>query len=300
MSTPADPATFEVEHTTRCHYRGAVAFAQHVAVLRPLEDAGQALIDYRLDIEPAPSWQLEDRGPMGNARQQFDISTSHRELCVRARSVVRVRDRYAHIDAGASPSWESVRERLRFQAGAPFEPAAEYTFSSPFAPRDARLRDYARSCFPAGRPLLEGATRLMERIHADLRYETASTRVSTTAPEAFAQGKGVCQDFSHIMIAGLRSIGLAARYVSGYLRTTPVPGGAAMVGADASHAWVAVWCPEQGWVEFDPTNCLVPGTGHVRLACGRDYGDVSPLRGVVQGGGEHTLEVAVSVQAVPG
>jgi transglutaminase-like putative cysteine protease len=214
-----------------------------------------------------------------------------------------------------SAPWESVRDALRYVAGAPFIPATEFVFSSAFVPYDIVLRDYAQASFGRRQTVLAGALDLMHRIHADFRYDATSTDVATPVVEAFAARAGVCQDFTHVMIGGLRALGLPARYVSGYLythssRAVPAsegergarvdadsPAALPMIGADASHAWVSVWCPHFGWFELDPTNDIVPGIGHVRLAVGRDYGDVAPLRGVVQGGGEHHLQVAVRLTA---
>ena len=172
-------------------------------------------------------------------------------------------------------------------------------------PRLHALRDYAVASFGPGQPVAQGALELMRRIHADFEFKTTSTDVDTPLIEAFEQRSGVCQDFAHLMIAALRMLGLAARYVSGYLLTIPPPGQEALLGADASHAWVQLYCPDTpglpgGWLELDPTNDLVPDTSHVRLALGRDYGDVTPLRGVIRGGGRHTLDVRVNTRRLQG
>ncbi|MFY9513851.1 MAG: transglutaminase family protein, partial [Rubrivivax sp.] len=203
----------------------------------------------------------------------------------------------------SSPPWDMLAERLLYVARSPFEPAAEYAMPSPFVPRLEVLRSYGAASFTPGRPVAEAALELMHRIHADFAYESESTEIDTPLDEAFAQKRGVCQDFAHLMAGTLRMFGVPARYVSGYLLTRPPEGGAAMLGADASHAWVQVWCPgtagvDGDWLDLDPTNDLVPGTGHVRLAVGRDFGDVTPLRGVIRGGGRHTLSVAVSTRVV--
>jgi len=316
-----------VEHETEYLYSAPVAFAQHLAYLRPLEDDFQEVRDYALEVEPTPTQLQERRDSFGNARSFFACTEAHERLRVRARSQVRLRERFAALDTPASPAWETVRDSLHFVAGRPFVPAAEFSFASSLVPCDAVLRDYAAPLFGPQRPFLEAALELMHRIHADFRYDTTSTDVSTPVLQAFAARSGVCQDFSHVMIACLRSLGLAARYVSGYLHTQarfctapagqsqaaggPAPSpassptsspasstsaGTGVVGADASHAWVAVYCPHNGWVELDPTNDAIPGTGHVRLAYGRDYRDVAPLRGVVQGGGEHILRVGVRLR----
>jgi transglutaminase-like putative cysteine protease len=194
-----------------------------------------------------------------------------------------------------------VRERLRYVAQAPFVPAVEFAQPSPYVPRLDALRAWARADFDAGRPLAEAALALMQRLHREFRYQAASTQVDTPLAEAFARRTGVCQDFAHVMIGALRMLGLPARYVSGYLLTQSAEG-QALLGADASHAWLQVWVPgtpgvpEDGWLDLDPTNVAVPATDHVRVAVGRDYGDVAPLRGVIRGGGRHTLAVGVTTR----
>jgi transglutaminase-like putative cysteine protease len=295
-------AALLVEHETQYQYSTQVAFAHHLAYLHPLDAPGQAVRDFALDIDPPPAGLSHGRDVFGNRRTYFSLTRPHETLCVRARCRVTLEPRFERLDTAQSAGWEAASRELRFVAGAPFEPASEFCFDSPLVPRGRVLREYGRASFPAGATVLAGALDLMHRIHRDFRYDAASTDVGTTVLEAFEARAGVCQDFSHVMIACLRSLGLAARYVSGYLHTQArfkdqEPGAQTVIGADASHAWVAVYCPRQGWVEFDPTNDAVPGTGHVRLASGRDYADVAPLRGVVQGGGDHRLRVAVRIAA---
>jgi transglutaminase-like putative cysteine protease len=212
-----------------------------------------------------------------------------------------------------TPDWQACRDGWRYVSGRPLDPAAEFVFASPMVLCDPRLRDWARPSFPSGRPLADAAIDLMQRLHADFRYAPSSTHVATPLMEAFEQKRGVCQDFAHILIGALRSLGLAARYVSGYLLTEPVAGQAKLQGADASHAWVAVALPRLGgsdghgssataidWLELDPTNDCIAGQAHVRLAYGRDYADVTPLRGVIRGGGRHRLEVGVNTRRLDG
>jgi transglutaminase-like putative cysteine protease len=189
---------------------------------------------------------------------------------------------------------------MRYHRSAAWDAASEFVFASPYVPRDEKFLAYARPCFTPGRPLYQAASELMERIHADFDYETQATDISTPALEALEMRKGVCQDFAHIMLGCLRSLGLAARYVSGYLLTVPPPGKTRLVGSDASHAWVSVYLPREdgepgAWADLDPTNNRTPGEDYVRLASGRDYSDVSPIRGVIHGGANHTLSVAVTV-----
>lgn len=306
MDTAMDSAPLlEVEHLTTYRYAAPVDLAQHLAYLRPRDDATQQVQDFDLQIEPAPLQQRGVPDRLGNPRTCFTVSAPHRELRVRARSRVRVRGDEA-FDVAATQPWEAARNRLRYVAGAPFEPAAEFAFASPFVPVLPALRALALPSFAPGVPVAVAAVDLMARIHASFAYRSASTEVDTPLAQVLAMREGVCQDFAHVMIGALRSIGLAARYISGYLLTAPPEAGAGsapMLGADASHAWVSVWCPmadgaPSRWLKLDPTNNVLPRTGHVRLAIGRDYSDVTPLRGVIRGGGEHQLEVQVRTRRV--
>ena len=311
-SATREAPLLEVEHVTRYLYAAPVELAQHLAHLCPREDAMQRLEAFELLVEPAPMHRRSGIDRLGNPRTCFTVTAPHRELRVRATSRVRVAGA-ACLDAAATLPWEQVRDRLRYAAGAAYEPASEFVFASPFVPAWPALpalRELALPSFAPGVPVAVGATRLMARINADFTYRSESTEIDTPLAEVLSSGEGVCQDFAHLMIGALRSLGLAARYVSGYLLTTlPEPGAprtaaAPLLGADASHAWVAVWCPiadDQAahWLELDPTNNLLPSAAHIRLAIGRDYSDVTPLRGVIRGGGEHQLEVCVRTRQVP-
>ena len=286
----------QVTHETRYLYTPVVETAQHVAHLRPRDTANQRLLQHSLRIEPRPSELHSDADVFGNTRVFFALTATHEALVVVADSVVETR----RPAPPASPmGWEQVRERFRYQAGAPFDAAAEFVFSSPYVPRHTDFSDYARPSFAPGISLLAAATDLTQRIHRDFEYAAESTEINTPAVEALALRKGVCQDFAHIMVACFRMMGLPARYVSGYLLTQPPPGQPRLVGADASHAWVSVYVPDvpghDGWYDFDPTNDRVPGEDYVTLAIGRDYSDVSPMRGVIHGGASHTLRVGVTV-----
>jgi transglutaminase-like putative cysteine protease len=193
---------------------------------------------------------------------------------------------------------------MRYHRGSHYDPASEFVFASPYVPRDDLFAAYAQASFASGRPLLEAAQDLMHRVHADFEYATSATDVNTPALEALALRKGVCQDLAHVMIGGLRSLGLPARYVSGYMLTEPAPGQPRLVGSDASHAWVSVYLPGEddapgGWADLDPTNDRAPGEDYVTLAIGRDFSDVSPMRGVIHGGANHSLRVAVTVTPAP-
>ena len=287
----------QVIHETRYEYAPPVETAQHMAHLRPLDLPWQRVRAHRLDITPEPAQRGDTRDIYGNARTFFSLQGVHDELTVTAESVVATHEPPRRT---ASLPWEQVRERFRYHAGAAFDAAAEFVFASPYVPRHEDFAAYARPSFTAGLPLHLAARDLMDRIHADFEYDTESTEVSTPAREALAQRKGVCQDFAHVMVACLRALGLPARYVSGYLLTEPPPGQPRLVGSDASHAWVSVYAPDElgrgGWIDLDPTNNRAPGEDYVTLACGRDYSDVSPMRGVIHGGANHTLHVAVTVQ----
>lgn len=289
---------YRVEHETRYEYESPVELSHHLAQLRPLSvPALQDCAEHRCDIEPAPGHSSCSPDAFGNQRLFFAFYAPHDTLSVRAVSLVRVRAP-AQPDWRASPAWEQVRELLRYRAGRADSPAAEFSFGSHFSPPFDQAAAFAAPSFVPGRPLLDAAHDLMQRIHGEFTYDPQSTEAHTRAPQALALRHGVCQDYAHVMLSALRSLGLAARYVSGYLRSRPRPGEAALVGADASHAWVDVWCPANGWVEFDPTNNRRPAADYVRVAVGRDFADVSPLRGVIRGGGRHALHVAVHVGAV--
>ncbi len=285
-----------VLHETTYDYAPAVKTAQHVAHLRPRDGNGQRLLRHALRIDPGPQQRTETVDAFGNTRCFFGLQSAHERLRVVADSVVATA-----APAGPPPGlpWEMSRERLRYHRGADYDPAAQFLFASPYVPLHDDFAAYARPSFPAGRPLLRAAQDLASRIHADFAYVSAATDASTPALQALALRKGVCQDFAHVMLGCLRSLGLPARYVSGYLLTEPPPGQARLVGSDASHAWVSVYLPaERGpgaWADLDPTNDRAPGEDYVTLAIGRDYADVSPMRGVIHGGANHTLHVAVTV-----
>ena len=291
----------QVTHETRYDYVPAVEIAQHMSHLQPLTTATQTLLAHSLAISPEPAQQTRTLDVYGNTRCFFSLQTSHSQLQVVARSLVSTRSQAMRE---SSIPWEQVRERFRYAAGNAYDAAAEFVFASPYVPRHADFAAFARPSFPAGAALLRGARDLMRRIHTEFTYESESTEVNTPALQALAQRKGVCQDFAHIMIACLRALGLPARYVSGYLLTQPPPGVARLIGSDASHAWVSVYIPDfpagARWCDFDPTNNKdgwgTPGEDYITLATGRDYADVSPIRGVIHGGANHTLYVGVTVE----
>ncbi len=315
MPAPA-PTLLEVRHETRYVYAAPVSLAHHLAHLQPLADAHQRLDGFVLDVSPAPAQARDGTDAWGNTQRYFELVQPHDRLTVVATSRVVVWPRFAALRPEASPPWAELAARVRYVARAPFVPAAEFALPSPYVPRLPALRELAAGLFTPGRPVAQAALALMHRLHAEFAYESRSTDVDTPLQQVLRQRRGVCQDFAHLLAGALRAVGLPARYVSGYLLThAPAaagPGdlqaGTAMLGADASHAWVQLWCPDtpgvpagaggpdDAWLDLDPTNDCVPGSGHVRVAVGRDFGDVTPLRGVIRGGGQHTLAVGVSTR----
>ncbi len=299
----------QILHETRYDYSPPVENAQHLAYLQPLDQARQQVLQHELHISPQPAHLRTEPDVYGNRRSHFSFRSSHDQLIVRAQSLVRTQGP-TQAPSSESAAWEWVRQRCQYQAGAPWDEAVEFAFASPCAPRLDAFAEFARPSFSAQRPIAQAALDLMGRIHRHMRYESHSTQVHTPALQALDQARGVCQDFAHILVACCRSLGLPARYVSGYLLTQPAPGQPRLIGSDASHAWASVYCPPADphgridpdmpglWLDLDPTNDRLTGADYVTLAIGRDYLDVSPLRGVIQGGGRHQLSVAVTVSEV--
>ncbi|WP_309679542.1 transglutaminase family protein [Polaromonas sp.] len=287
-----------VVHETRYRYSPAVVNAHHMLHLKPASRGGQTLLNYALRVDPAPVQLRDALDTYGNTRSYFSLQAAHERLSVVADSLVSTsKATLSPAQRLASLPWEKVREQFRYRAQAAYDSASEFLFASPYVPRDDAFVQFARPSFLPGRPLLEAAHELMQRIHSSMRYESDSTEVGTPALQALHQGRGVCQDFAHIMVACCRAMGLPARYVSGYLLTKPPPGQPRLIGSDASHAWASVYCPAlRQWLDFDPTNNRAPGEDYVTLATGRDFLDVSPMRGVIRGGAQHILDVAVTVE----
>lgn len=300
-----------VHHVTEYTYDASVEWAHHAACLAPCDTPWQRVSGWRLNIDPLPDgWGVEGleldaamlarhlrRDPWGNRHLTFGHARVHERLVVDSRFEVELSDRPAP-DPTRGPAWEAVAASLRYRAGRALQEADEFALASTYAAPDEALAAYARRAFTPDRTLAAGGLSLMHQIYGELRYLPQSTTVATRASDALAQRSGVCQDFAHVFIAACRSLGLAARYVSGYLLTRPPPGQPKLVGADASHAWAELWCPEQGWLALDPTNDVAAGLDHVTVAVGRDYADVAPLRGVLRGGGVATLRVGVTVEPV--
>lgn len=283
---------YDVRHATTFTYEEVVSVSQHVLHLEPRSHARQRCLEATLRIDPPPAMDSRGRDYFGNPVRYLTVQAPHERLVVDARARVEVLEA-APLDLARSASWESVRDGL-----AGVLEAFEFAFDSPYVLGSDEARGYARISFEPGRPILEAAMDLTGRIFREFEYRGGVSDVSTPVREVFAMRQGVCQDFAHLQIACLRSLGLAARYVSGYLLTHPPEGQKKLVGADASHAWVSVWAGGHGWVDFDPTNGLTPGVEHITVGWGRDYGDVSPINGFIIGGGAHRVGVAVDVNPV--
>ena len=285
---------YRIHHQTIYEYESSVSYSQHVARLRPSASPRQNQGSFELKISPAPDTLSHTVDYFGNACSYFGLTNPHRKLVIDSFSQVEVREAKA-LDLDLSMPWEMVRDVLRASHYAPDLAAAEFSFASPLCPCLPELADYARQSFQKGVPIWTASRDLTARIFKDFKFDPKVTTVATPVSEVFEKRAGVCQDFSHLQISCLRSLGLAVSYVSGYLRTEPPPGKERMIGADASHAWVSVYAPQIGWLGFDATNNVVPGIDHIQVAKGRDYLDISPVRGTVFGGGAQTLNIGVTV-----
>ena len=284
---------YAVRHRTTYRYSQEVSHSRHLVHLAPRATATQTVKDFKLLVTPATAVRSSRSDYFGNATEWLALYEPHTVINISAESRVTAtapRDN----DPQASEAWEDVRARLETMAPETHA-IVQYIFDSPLTAFTADLPGYALKSFTPGRPLLAAALDLMSRIHEDFRYDTTVTDASTPVDRVFEIRAGVCQDLAHIGIAAMRSLGLPARYVSGYLLTKPPPGQERLIGADASHAWFSVWAPPFGWIDLDPTNDLIPGEGHITAAWGRDYTDVAPINGIVTGGGDHLIEVGVDV-----
>jgi transglutaminase-like putative cysteine protease len=287
--------TYRIIHKTTYKYKQPVSFGTHVAYLVPRSQPHHICMTHELRVTPSPEAQRERRDFFGNTSVFFVIREPHEELNIEACSRVLVDGPPVEWPASA-PAWDAVVRSLPSDISAAGLDAYQFVFESPRISPRAAFAVYAAPSFAPGRPLTEALLDLTSRIHRDFRFDSKATTVRTTPEEVLRSRRGVCQDFAHLEVACLRSLGLAARYVSGYIRTYPPPGRPRLIGADASHAWVSVYCPGTGWLDVDPTNNLIPSESHVTLAWGRDYGDVSPVRGVILGGRDHKLEVGVDME----
>jgi transglutaminase-like putative cysteine protease len=288
---------YRVTHTTTYEYTEPVSVCQNLAHLRPRQAPQQICHATHLVIHPAPAVVVEQIDYFGNPTTYFAVQEPHRQLSLTADHHVEIEPK-VFPDPGATRPWEEIRDMLLVDRSRDVLEASQFIFDSRYAAAGRNVFEYARNSFGKRRPILEGVLDLTGRIYEDFEYDTRATTISTPLDEVLAKRRGVCQDFAHLQIACLRSLGLAARYVSGYLRTNPLTGEESLVGADATHAWLSVFCPGLGWVDVDPTNNQIPGDAYVLLAWGRDYDDVSPVKGVVLGGGQHSMNVAVRVESL--
>jgi len=289
---------FRIKHITRYEYAEPVSLCQNLARLTPLTNEHQTRQSCSFTISPAPSYLGEHKDYYGNLVTRFDIPEQHKILEVSVTSEVLVLEKPQSLLFSFDAAWEQVRDEIARGLSPEMLFAKEFTYASKFIDLLPSLKEYALLSFKPNRPLLDATRHLMHRIFTEFKYDPAFTTLSTPLQTVIEHKRGVCQDFAHLAIGCLRSIGLAARYVSGYIETLPPEGQEKLEGADASHAWFAVYLPGSGWMEFDPTNDIVPGNQHIRLAMGRDYFDVTPLKGVLFGGGSNVLTVSVDVARI--
>jgi transglutaminase-like putative cysteine protease len=284
---------FRVAHHNIYRYDAAVSVNYGEARLLPRDTPGQRVIEATLRILPEPDDKSERLDPYGNRVVWFSLGQPHTLLEIESTALI---ERLAPEIPDESPPWEMVTEAMETSADPETILAREFRLASQFVPIETGAIDYARASFTPGRPILDALADLSARVREDFAYSPAATDISTPLTEVLRERHGVCQDFAHLCLSGLRGLGFAARYVSGWLETEPPPGVEPLQGADASHAWIAVHVPGLGWVDYDPTNGAASGSGHLTLAWGRDFADVTPLKGVIYGGGRHVLEVGVTVE----
>ena len=286
---------YRITHSTTYEYADAVSLSHNIARLRP-RDSGlqQICLRHELSVQPAPSDRSDSLDYFGNHVSYFSLQESHNQLSITARSEVEITPAL-RPDFSAGAPWEEVRDEVLAGAAPETRAAREFTFDSPYVIRSAELENYALASFSPDRPFLECVLDLTERIHREFEFLPGATKVGTPVADVLRMRKGVCQDFAHLQLGCLRSLGFPARYVSGYIATTPPPGQRRLQGADVSHAWISVYAPGLGWIDFDPTNGLMPSDSHVTVGWARDYDDIGPVRGVVVGGRRQHLDVSVDV-----
>ena len=287
--------TYEIVHKTTYKYKYSVSVGNHIACLTPRSLPHHRCLWNELKISPPPATESRRVDYFGNQLSLFTIQEPHQELVVESRSEVVI-DESSNTWPESSIAWDDAADRTPKDRNLEGLDAYQFVFESARIRGNSELASYARESFTPRRPMADALLELTSRIHADFRFDSRATNVRTPTEEVFRKRRGVCQDFAHLQIACLRSLNLPARYVSGYLRTYPPPGRPRLIGADASHAWLSAYCPGAGWLDVDPTNNVMPSQGHVTLAWGRDYSDVSPLRGLILGGRDHTLKVAVDMK----
>jgi transglutaminase-like putative cysteine protease len=290
---------YKITHTTKYVYSEPVPVCHNQVHLAPRDLAHQKCTEFALLLNPPPPNRENRLDYFGNQVDYFSILEPHLGLTVTASSLIEVQP--ATVPAPkTTPAWEEVRDAVRKVVTRDDVQRLQFAYPSYHVPHLPELAEYAARSFPPNRPVLEAAVDLTRRLHQDFRYDPKATTITSSLSEVLEGRAGVCQDFAHLEIGCLRAIGLPARYVSGYLRTLPPPGKPRLIGADASHAWLALWCGSVGWVDLDPTNNTIPTVDHITLAWGRDYADVCPIQGVVIGGGQHLMSVSVDVATVDG
>ncbi|MDB5334112.1 MAG: transglutaminase domain protein [Phycisphaerales bacterium] len=287
---------YKVTHTTQYYYGEQVPLCHNVVHLKPRDTERQTCLSHAIGISPSPTTMRERLDFFGNPVEWFSVQEPHETLKIVAQSLVQVKGGFEPPTGLWWPAWDEVARMLGGRRDAALLDARQFTFDSTFVPIDAELAEYARPSFAPGRPMLDCVVELTNRIYSEFKFDSGVTTIGTPVLDVLHHRHGVCQDFAHLQIGCLRSLGLAARYVSGYLVTRPPPGRARLVGADTSHAWVSAYFPDYGWIDFDPTNGLIPAVGHITLGWARDYDDISPVRGVVVGGRHHRLGVSVDVE----
>ena len=298
-AAPPAAMSYRVHHHTVIQYAGLVRLAQFNLRLEPAPWAGQVVTDYRLAIDPAPSAIRQDRGPFLVEERRLVLREPIARLEITSSFCVTVAPPPVDYAAAASPPIAQIRRAALASPDLSRMAPASYLFSSPIAAHTPAIGAWASRFFGDDTPVIAARQALMAAIHSELTYDADPTRTDTPAAEAFAKRHGVCQDFAHVLIVAARAHGIPAAYVSGYLRTLPPPGKPRLVGADAMHAWAALWCGDVlGWVGFDPTNDIFATTDHIFVAMGRDYSDVAPLDGVFHGGGDQAMRVAVDVEPI--
>lgn len=287
---------FRIVHITEYIYSGPVGLCHNEARLKPRNLPNQTCVSFEIKINPTPLDFHERLDFFGNTISFFSVQQPHEKMTITATSEVAISPERDLFEAGNNLSWEKVIQRLQSDRSPEVLDALQYTLDSPMVESNAKIAEYAQVSFPPGIPLLQAVKDLMERIFKDFTFDSNFSTIATPLSEVLEHRRGVCQDFAHLAIACLRSQGLASRYVSGYLETLPPPGQVKLVGADASHAWFSVFLPDAGWIDFDPTNNQIPRERHITAAWGRDFNDVTPLKGIAFGGGSHKLSVSVDVR----
>jgi transglutaminase-like putative cysteine protease len=288
---------YRIVHTTTYDYSDNAEVCYNLVRLRPRNLPTQKCEQMELQIDPAPDRIHDYLDYFGNYSQSFAVYQPHQRLSITAESIVTLSSQHL-VPVGETLAWNTVRDVLREDRSPEIVAAIEYRFNSPYIRTSNALRELAACHFPDGRPLGEAVMSLTCAIQSEFQYDPKATTIDTSLDDVLQKRRGVCQDFAHLLIGSLRSLGLSCRYVSGYLRTDPQPARRRLLGADASHAWVSVFCPGSGWLDFDPTNGCRAADRHITIGWGRDFHDVSPVKGRVLGGGESTLTVAVDVNPV--